>query len=229
MPILTAVSTLAAAERTSAAPRIRFNRNDTSAADCARRCILIDARRWINRADDGATGFDLHACLDAPLRLTRAPQLVPTGIALEFPCGFDVQVRPRSGLSSKGVGVAFGTQRCSGATLITATLFFGCPVNSDDVRVRLIEGEFEGSASLGLRQTGHSGGIDSVVAFDDTLWIDPVTYLPIAFVSHGVDRYALGGPSTTFDRVRRYHHEFVGADAIPPDFFESTAIGYVDP
>jgi dUTP pyrophosphatase len=61
------------------------------------------------RATDGATGFDLHACLDAPLRLTRAPQLVPTGIALEFPRGFDAQVRPRSGLSSKGVGVAFGT------------------------------------------------------------------------------------------------------------------------
>ena len=61
------------------------------------------------RATDGATGFDLHAWLDAPLRLTRAPQMVPTGIALEFPRGFDAQVRPRSGLSSKGVGVAFGT------------------------------------------------------------------------------------------------------------------------
>ena len=61
------------------------------------------------RATDGATGFDLYACLDAPLLLTPAPQMVPTGIAIEFPRGFDAQVRPRSGLSSKGVGVAFGT------------------------------------------------------------------------------------------------------------------------
>ena len=28
---------------------------------------------------------------------------------MEFPYGYDAQVRPRSGLSSKGVGVAFGT------------------------------------------------------------------------------------------------------------------------
>ncbi len=61
------------------------------------------------RATEGATGFDLYACLDAPLLLTRAPVMVPTGVAIEFPRGYDAQVRPRSGLSSKGVGVAFGT------------------------------------------------------------------------------------------------------------------------
>jgi len=41
--------------------------------------------------------------------LGPAPLMVPTGIAIEFPAGYDVQVRPRSGLSSRGVGVAFGT------------------------------------------------------------------------------------------------------------------------
>jgi dUTP pyrophosphatase len=56
-----------------------------------------------------STGFDLYACLDAPLTLGPVPQLVPTGIAIEVPVGFDVQGRPRSGLSLKGVGVAFGT------------------------------------------------------------------------------------------------------------------------
>jgi dUTP pyrophosphatase len=35
--------------------------------------------------------------------------MVPTGIAVEVPAGYDVQVRPRSGLSLRGVGVAFGT------------------------------------------------------------------------------------------------------------------------
>jgi dUTP pyrophosphatase len=34
---------------------------------------------------------------------------LPTGIAIEFPAGYDVQVRPRSGLSSKGVMVSPGT------------------------------------------------------------------------------------------------------------------------
>jgi dUTP pyrophosphatase len=41
--------------------------------------------------------------------LRHAPVMVPTGLAIEVPVGFDVQVRPRSGLSLKGVGVAFGT------------------------------------------------------------------------------------------------------------------------
>jgi len=35
--------------------------------------------------------------------------MVPTGLALEVPQGYDVQVRPRSGLSLRGIGVAFGT------------------------------------------------------------------------------------------------------------------------
>jgi dUTP pyrophosphatase len=62
-----------------------------------------------SRATSGATGFDLCASLDDTLVLGRAPVKVPTGIAIEFPAGFDVQVRPRSGLSSRGVGVALGT------------------------------------------------------------------------------------------------------------------------
>jgi dUTP pyrophosphatase len=37
------------------------------------------------------------------------PVKVPAGVAIEAPQGLDVQVRPRSGLSSKGVMVAFGT------------------------------------------------------------------------------------------------------------------------
>ena len=61
------------------------------------------------RGTPHASGLDLYACLDAPLVLGRAPSLVPTGVAIEFPAGYDAQVRPRSGLSSKGVGVAFGT------------------------------------------------------------------------------------------------------------------------
>jgi dUTP pyrophosphatase len=61
------------------------------------------------RATEDATGLDVYACLEAPLLLTRTPQMVPTGVAIAFPRGFDAQVRPRSGLSLKGVGVAFGT------------------------------------------------------------------------------------------------------------------------
>ena len=65
--------------------------------------------RLPERATEGSTGYDLYACLDAPLEVGQEPVKVPAGIAIEAPPGFDVQVRPRSGLSSKGVMVAFGT------------------------------------------------------------------------------------------------------------------------
>jgi len=53
------------------------------------------------------------------------PRLIPTGIAIEVPGGYDVQIRPRSGLSAKGVGVAFGTidSDYRGEILITMYLF----------------------------------------------------------------------------------------------------------
>jgi dUTP pyrophosphatase len=88
---------------------------------------LREGARLPARSTAAATGFDLYACLEAPVLLGRSPQLVPTGIAIEFPSGFDVQVRPRSGLSAKGVGVAFGTIDADyrGEVLVTMWTFGG--------------------------------------------------------------------------------------------------------
>jgi dUTP pyrophosphatase len=88
---------------------------------------LRPAARLPVRSTPAATGLDLHACLDAPMVLGPAPTMVSTGIAIEFPAGYDVQVRPRSGLSSKGVGVAFGTIDADyrGEVLVTMWTFGG--------------------------------------------------------------------------------------------------------
>jgi len=51
---------------------------------------------------DGAAGMDLLAAVPpgAPLRLSPSKRaLVPTGLVLELPPGFEAQVRPRSGLA----------------------------------------------------------------------------------------------------------------------------------
>jgi len=61
------------------------------------------------RATDGATGFDLYACVEGELEVGQAPVRVPTGIAIETPAGLDVQIRPRSGLSAQGVMATLGT------------------------------------------------------------------------------------------------------------------------
>lgn len=63
------------------------------------------------RASAGASGFDLFACLGeaGTIELSPDPTLIPTGIAIELPPGYEAQVRPRSGLAMQGVLVAFGT------------------------------------------------------------------------------------------------------------------------
>lgn len=70
---------------------------------------LRPGARLPERATEGASGYDLYACLDAPMLVGHEPVQVPTGIAIEIGAGYDVQIRPRSGLSSKGVVVALGT------------------------------------------------------------------------------------------------------------------------
>jgi len=72
--------------------------------------LLRPGARMPSRASVGASGFDLHACLeDGPIAVGPDPVRVPTGIAIEAPAGCDVQVRPRSGLAAEGVMVTFGT------------------------------------------------------------------------------------------------------------------------
>ncbi|MEC7275718.1 MAG: dUTP diphosphatase [Bdellovibrionota bacterium] len=56
---------------------------------------------------EGAAGADIRASLPSEMRgeglVIRPGQrvLVPTGLAMEIPLGFEIQVRPRSGLSFK--------------------------------------------------------------------------------------------------------------------------------
>lgn len=50
----------------------------------------------------GASGFDLCAACEAPVKLAPgARTLVPTGLQIALPRGFELQIRPRSGLAVK--------------------------------------------------------------------------------------------------------------------------------
>lgn len=62
----------------------------------------------------GAAGFDLRACIDntmgkVVLYGVAMPKVVGCGFAFEVPEGYELQIRPRSGLSRDGVHVALGT------------------------------------------------------------------------------------------------------------------------
>lgn len=50
----------------------------------------------------GAAGADICALLDAPLTIPAGKfAMVPTGLFFEIPEGYEVQIRPRSGLAAK--------------------------------------------------------------------------------------------------------------------------------
>ncbi len=70
--------------------------------------VTVDLHRLANsaglplpsHATRDSVGADLMAAIDKPILLEPGDRvLVPTGIALGIPRGFEAQVRPRSGLA----------------------------------------------------------------------------------------------------------------------------------
>ena len=50
----------------------------------------------------GASGMDLMACIEEPINLEPGKScLVSTGLSVAFPKGYEIQIRPRSGLAAK--------------------------------------------------------------------------------------------------------------------------------
>lgn len=53
-------------------------------------------------ATSGSSGMDLRAMLDNPVTLKPLERtLIPTGLFIELPVGYEAQIRPRSGLALK--------------------------------------------------------------------------------------------------------------------------------
>jgi dUTP pyrophosphatase len=72
--------------------------------------IPVPVRRLPNGSDlplpayatEHAAGLDLYAAIEEDLRLNPGRRaLVPTGLSIALPDGFEAQVRPRSGLAAK--------------------------------------------------------------------------------------------------------------------------------
>lgn len=58
-------------------------------------------------ATDGSAGMDVRAAIDEKIILESGKiDLIPTNLIVEIPIGFEIQVRPRSGLAIKhGIGL----------------------------------------------------------------------------------------------------------------------------
>ena len=65
-------------------------------------CTLTEGAALPSYQTAGAAGADVCACLNKPLVLEPGQRaLVPTGLSFEIPDGYEVQVRPRSGLAAR--------------------------------------------------------------------------------------------------------------------------------
>lgn len=58
-------------------------------------------------ATEGSSGLDLRAAIDEELVIKKGKfALIPTNLKVEIPYGYELQVRPRSGLAAKhGIGL----------------------------------------------------------------------------------------------------------------------------
>ncbi len=72
--------------------------------------VRISVQRLPHNADlplpayetEQSAGMDLAAAIDAPLTLAPGGRtLVPTGLAIALPAGYEAQIRPRSGLAAR--------------------------------------------------------------------------------------------------------------------------------
>ncbi|AEE14515.1 deoxyuridine 5'-triphosphate nucleotidohydrolase Dut [Thermodesulfobium narugense DSM 14796] len=58
------------------------------------------------RKTEGSSGYDIKAYIDSPVELLKGEiKLIPTGIRVQIPSGYEAQIRSRSGLALKGVFV----------------------------------------------------------------------------------------------------------------------------
>lgn len=76
---------------------------DNASSEPALRVHRLDPRATLpKRHSPGAAGLDLAACLDAPVTIEPgAIVVIPCGLAVAVPDGYEAQVRPRSGLASR--------------------------------------------------------------------------------------------------------------------------------
>lgn len=64
--------------------------------------FIVETTGDIRRATIGSSGYDLRAKIDNPVYLQAGvPTLIPTGVRLNIPIGYEAQVRSRSGLALK--------------------------------------------------------------------------------------------------------------------------------
>jgi len=66
------------------------------------KCVALDGAVMPVYKTNGAAGADVCAFIDSPVTIKPGKfAMIPTGLFFEIPYGYEIQVRPRSGLAAK--------------------------------------------------------------------------------------------------------------------------------
>ena len=71
-------------------------------------CLLHDGAIMPTYAHAGDSGMDLYATHDVQLWPLEATKVF-TGVAFGIPAGYEIQIRPKSGYSARGIMASWGT------------------------------------------------------------------------------------------------------------------------
>lgn len=126
-------------------------------------------------ATEGSSGMDVRATVEKTILIPAGKlALIPTNLSVEIPLGYEIQVRPRSGLAAKhGIGVlnSPGTIDSDYRGEVKIILFnFGMDdfeVNNGDriaqlviaevIQANIVESEILNSSDRGKGGFGHTG------------------------------------------------------------------------
>ncbi len=128
------------------------------------RVFLQPGARLPQYQTDGAACADLHALVAEPVILQPGSCLAfPTGVHVAIPEGWEWQIRPRSGMSSRGHWTAFGTIDCDYRGEVKVTI-----VNLTPWPITVHDGDRIAQAKLERVVRGEWLKVDSVAALGTT-------------------------------------------------------------
>ena len=94
--------------------------------------VTVRVRRLDNNPDlplptyqsEGSSGLDLRAAVEGEITLQPGEiKLIPTGLSISLPYGYEAQVRPRSGLALQyGLGLVIPRERSIPITAVKSAL-----------------------------------------------------------------------------------------------------------
>ena len=95
------------------------------------KCVALEGAIIPEYKTVGAAGADVYAFLKESVTLAVGKScVIPTGVFYEIPEGFEIQVRPRSGLAAKNGVTVLNTSTSTSLGTTTLVTFFAISLTS---------------------------------------------------------------------------------------------------